>query len=813
MLRNYLTIAWRNMLRQKGYTLINVIGLAIGLATCILILRYIQDELSFDAWHPKGDRIYRVLRETRSGGDSEYEPFTSGALAGALEQDLPEVEKGVRIWTDFVDARYGDKNLQMRVCAADTQMFSVLDLSFVNGSVETAFPNPSSIAITESAAKRVFGDEAPIGKTISIESRHHPGEFTVTSILKDVPRNTTFNFDYVKQPDGKPVWTDWAATYSWRPIFTYVLLREGADLSAATSKLPDLIERYMGPNIRKNNDYHFQPIRRIHLYSRQDYNLDWYGDIDRVYQFSAIAFIVLAIACINFANLSTARSARRAGEVGLRKVTGAHRSQLITQFLGESIVTAFLGLGLAVIIVRLVIEEFNAFFRKQLALDLVEDPALALPLLFGAVLVGVIAGVYPALFLSAFQPTETLKGTFHAGSRGQWIRKALVVAQFAISIILIVGTGVIYQQMQYLRNKDLGFDMNQVVMIPIFANEQFTTDKDAPKLSDRYRVVKGAFLRHPSVLEGTAYRWWLGWGGGMMRSVQPEGHEGTDWRMPVLEVDEDFLDFYKIEVVAGRKFDPDGFPADTSRAFVINETAAELLGWEIDGSPEKSPVGKSFKWVDAERNRVGNVVGVVRDFHFSPLREKIGPTAMIYRSTQFYQLAVRINATDLDVTMAFLEETWNQFIPEHEQFRRFFWDEEFEGMYREEHRVQSLTLLSSGIAILLACMGLFALASYAVEERRKEIGVRKTLGASVSGVIVLVSKEFLVMVAIASVLASPLAWMVMRGWLDNFAYRTDLGPLVFMLSAAVALIIAQLTVTFHAYRAAQTDPVLALRDE
>ncbi len=725
----------------------------------------------------------------------------------------------------------------------DTSMFSVFDYPFVNGSLETSFPNPNAIVMTESAAKRVFGDEDPIGQTLTMESRHHPGEYTVTGIIRDLPLNRTWEFDYVAthavSEGADQAWNQWAPTYSWRPVRTFVLLREDADLAALRAKVSNIIDRYMGAEIRKNNDYHLQLIQDIYLYSNRDYNIDWHGDINRVYQFGAIALIVLAIACINFANLSTARSARRAAEVGLRKVTGARRSQLISQFLGESIVTSLLALALALLLVVLVIGEFNAFFNKQLSIDLTDDPSLAVALAGIALGVGIVAGLYPAFFLSSFQPTETLKGTSQAGTRGHWIRKGLVIAQFAISIVLIVGTGVVYQQLQYLRNKDLGYSMEQVVFLPIFGVDQWTTLKGTAKLADRYQTVKQAFTEHPTVLDATAYRWWLGWGGGMMRSVDPEGHKGTDWRMPVLEVDEDFLDFYGIQMVSGREFDPINFPADTSRAFILNHAAVEALGWETGVGSPNSAIGKAFQWVDDERNRVGHVIGVASDFHYAPLREKVAPMAMIYRPKQFINLALRLRIDDLDETLAFLEQTWKRFAPEGVEFRRFFWEEEFEALYREEHRVQHTTLIASGVAILLACMGLFALASYATEERtkeigvrktlgalglfglasyamqerRKEIGVRKTLGASVPGLITLVSREFVTLVLIAALVAAPFTWRIMRGWLDNFAYRADLGPAAFILGAALALVIAQLTITFHAFRAAQADPVLALRDE
>ena len=812
MFRNYLIIALRNLKRQKTFSAINILGLAIGLGTCILIVLYIQDELSFDSWHAKGDRIYRVIRETKAGGQSDYLPYTSGALARALERDFPEVEKAVRVWIDFIDVSLGEKEFPLSICIADPELFEIFDFPFMRGNLETAFLNPNDIAITESAAKRLFGDEDPIGKTITSESNHHGGERTITAILKDVPRNSTLGFgeiDYIgtggfTSEGAKYAWEDWIPTDGWRPVNTYFLLREGADSKGLAAKFPELIDRYMGAEIARTNAYHLQPLNRIYLYSRQDYNLDWYGDIDRVYQFGAIAFLVLAIGCINFTNLTTAQSARRAHEVGLRKVSGAYRSQLMGQFLGESVLTSLVALVLALSAVELVLPKFNAFFYKQIELNLSSDPLLAISLIGIAVFVGLLAGVYPAFFLSAYEPTETLKGAFRAGSRGQWIRKGLVVAQFAISITLIASTGVIYQQLDYIKNKRLGFNPEQMVLMRIFVFDQNT--KSDQRLAARYATVKEAFRAHPNVLEVTAYRWDLGWGGGIIRTIRAEGHEGTDWRMPLLEVDEDYLDVFQIGLVEGRKFDPIAFPTDMSKAFIINETAVARLGWD-------DPIGKSFEWVDRERNRKGTVIGVVRDFHYSPLRDKIGPVALTLRHQQFYNLGARVKAEGMEETLTFFEKTWKRFAPADQPFEYMMWDKQFEYMYSAEQRAQALTLLSSGMAILLACMGLFGLAAFTVEQRVKEIGVRKVLGASVSNIVLLISRTFAFMVLIANLFAWPVVYFAMRSWLDGFAYRTDLSWWIFVLSGVVALAIALFTVSFHALRAAVSNPVEALRHE
>ncbi len=808
MFKNYMIVAVRNLMRHRVYSVINVLGLAIGMATCILIVRYIQDELSFNGWHTKAERIYRVIRETKGGGESSYLPNTSGALAQALQQDFPEVDKAVRVWPGWTDVSLGGQRFRMDICIADREMFEVFDFPFVKGSLDTAFPNPNAIAITESAAKRLFGDGNPIGRTITVESDHHGGERTITAVLKDVPPNATFQFDYVATAVfsnvARHAWEWWRPTSGWRPVHTYVLLREDAGIEALKEKLPAFLQRHMGAEIGRTNAYHLQPLDRIYLYSRLDYGLDWGGDINRVYQFGASALLVLAIGCINFTNLTTAQSACRSREVGLRKVAGASRAQLMTQLLGESVLTALFALALALIAVRLVLPEFNAFFHKKLQLDFLGDPVLAVTLTIVAVLVGLLAGTYPALFLSAFQPTKTLKGTFHTGR--QWIRKGLVVAQFAISTVLIISAGVVYQQLDYIQNKPLGFNMDQMVIVPIFGTDQDEKSLEEQLLADRYVTIKQAFLAHPDAIEATAYRWTLGRDGGIMRTVRAEGHEATDWRMPILEVDEDYIDVFRIGLTLGRKFDPVAFPTDTSSAFVINETAVKQLGWD-------SPIGRSFEWADQSRNRKGRVIGVVQDFHYNPLRTKIGPAVLTLRSRQFHNLGVRVKPGTMERIIPFFEKTWKQFVPADIRFDYTLWDQQFGNMYSQERRVQSLTVISSGMAILLACMGLFGLAAFTTEQRTKEIGVRKVLGASVSGIVMLISWAFARSVLIANLIAWPVAYYVMRNWLNNFAYRTDLSWWVFIAAGAIVLLTALFTVGYQALRAALSNPVEALRYE
>ena len=817
MIRNYIKIAIRNILRYKGYAAINILGLAIGMATCIVIARYVQDEMSYDAWHPGADRIYRVIRETKAGGRSEMQAATSGPLAEALESDFPDVEEAVRLWHGWGEVNKGAERLYVSVSAVDPEFFTLFDFSVLRGDLDSVFEHPHSIAVTKAAAQRFFGDDDPIGRVVRVHSRHNGGEKKVVALLEDPPANSSMRLEFIDGgvygEEGVMVWDAWRPTHGWRPVETYLRLREGADPKRLMEKFPALIERTMGHEIEKTNAYHLQALTRMRLYSRKDFgrDLNWgdTGDIDRVQQFGAIAVLVLVIGCINFANLSTALSTGRAKEVGLRKVAGGVRIQLMTQFLSESMITALVASGVGVLIAKLAISEFNAFFSKQLTLDFLSDPLLGVLVLAIAVTVGVLAGMYPALYLSSFEPTDTLKGTFRGGG-GRQIRRALVVAQFAISIILIVGTGVIYQQLDFLLNRDLGYNSDQMVVVPVFEIDM-GLPIGADQLTDRYEVVKQAFLEHSNVLEATAYRWWLGWGSGLSRTIHAEGHEGTDWRMGVLEVDDDYIDVFRIELLEGRKFDIDTFPTDTSGVFILNETAAKALGWDAGTN---SALGKQFTWVD--REITGRVIGVVKDFHFDSLREPVGPVAMTIHTNQFQCLGLRVRPDGFEETLAHFKGLWQQFsagaggsVPFYHQS----FDRQFEDIYFQERRVQKLTVISSAIAILLACMGLFGLASFAMEERRKEIGVRKSLGATVPSVILLVSREFLVMVGIAAVVAAPIGWQVMNGWLENFAYRMEIGGGVFVVGTLVALVIAQLTVTFHAQRAARMDPVKALRYE
>ena len=808
MVRNYLIVALRNLLKHKLYSLINVLGLAIGMACCILILLFIQDEFSYDCYHEKADQIYRVLRETRTeSGPSQVSALTSGPVGPALAQDFPEVRQATRMmlrpnqWT-----RHEDTGFTKHLCLVEPDLFEIFDFPLVKGDLETALRDPYAALITEETAREYFGDEDPMGKELVVEGRVFPGMYTVTGILKDLPKQTTLRFDLVHStvPKNGPyrnVWENWQDV-SWREVQTFVVLPQGYDPDALERKLSDFMAKYMGEEVRKGNSYYLQPLTRMHLYSRVDYGMGRGGDIDYIYMLSAVALFIMLIACINFMNLATARSASRAQEVGMRKVVGAYRRQLIKQFLGESIIQAFLAILMAVGLAELVLPGFGSFMNRQLSLSAVHAGRTAAGLLSFALVVGLLAGIYPAFFLSAFQPVAVLKGHSGAPSQGVRFRQGLVVFQFAMSILLMVSTAVVYDQLAYMRNKDLGFDRDHIVILPIFNVESRLKDESQAWLADRYPAVKQAFFQHPNVLKASAFRFWLGHGGGMIRQIRAEDHENQAWRMPVQEADPDFLETFGVNLLAGRTFSSED-PVGERGEFLLNETAVRNLGWTVDGA-----LGKSFQAGSIR----GSVIGVFKDYHYGPLRQKIGPTAIRLRARYFSALALKVRAGNIPETLAFLESTWKQFVPE-EDFEFHFLDETLDWAYRSEARFAQITGTFSLISIFVACLGLLGLAMFTTEQRTREIGIRKVLGASVSSLVLLLSSEFMKLVVVANMIAWPVAYYWMNSWLQNFAYRTELGIRTFAFGGILAAFIVLATISFQAIKVATANPVDTLRNE
>jgi len=806
MFKNYLIIAVRNLLRHKVYSGINIVGLAIGMACCILIAQYIRFEMSFDQFHSKSDRIYRVVRETRStGGTPSFNMGTSGNLGPALLEAYPEIEQAARIWRWGAWMVYGEKEMYQSISFIDPSFFDVFDLPFVVGDAKSAFQDPFSIVITEEVAKTYFGDADPIGKVISIEDRYFAPAYTVTGILKNLPKQSSIYIGClvttISEPEPIEMWHRWAATYNWRPIETYVVLPKGYQKETLEQKLPVLMEQHMGADIRKRNTYYLQPLTRMRLYAKVDYQEGGPGDINRIYTFFWVAIFILLIACINFMNLATARSVHRAREVGLRKVVGAVRKQLMIQFLGESLMISFLALPIAFLLGLVALPIFGNYVQSDLASTSMWD-LLPVFVVF-ALVVGALAGCYPAFYLSSYQPVEVMKGRLKSGSRGAWLRKGLVVFQFGASIVLIIGTVVIYCQLDYMSNKDLGFQKENVMVLPLFNLNREFAQSNEDRLAQRYHFVKQEFLKHPNILEATATRYAAGIRGGVIRTVQPEGKQGSEWKMFVNEVDEDFFEFFGIELLEGRNFSPD-IASDSTHAFILNETAVKQLGWEDD------PLGKTFGF--EQKNMHGVVVGVVKDFHQASLQEKIRPVAFCMRRILYNVLALKVKPDNLKETIAFMEENWKRFVPQR-PFEHWFLDEELNWAYFEEQRFGEVASIFSGLAVFVACLGLLGLAAFMAEQRTKEIGVRKVLGASVGNIIYLLSKEFAVLVLVANLIAWPVSYWLMTQWLQDFAYHIELSVFIFLGGGLLALLIALLTVSVLAFKAARRNPVAALRYE
>jgi putative ABC transport system permease protein len=817
MLSNYLTIAVRHLTRQKLYSLINIFGLSVGIAACIIALIFIQYELSFDTFHSKANRTYRVLRQRGQGDKQNIRWLTSGALARAIEADYPQIEMATKSRFYEVTVSESDRDFRLSQGHIDEHFLDVFDFPFIRGSRATAFPRPNTIVITEDAASRVFGDDDPMGRILTIETAYYGGDYTVTGVIRTPPKNSSLQFDLLHQTDpvnqvGKFDWTIWQPRVQNAGIQTFVLLNNDIAPDDLEAILPDFIGRYMGEEARQNITYRLQPLLRWHLYSAADYNIQTAvdrslmsaGDIQQIYAFAAIAVFILLIACINFTNLATARSVSRSREVGLRKVIGAARKQIIRQFFGESLLLASLAVIAAGIIVRLFLPQFNTLAETLFTFDTATALSLVPALVLLVLIIGLLAGMYPALFLSAYQPVEVFQKSRASSSR---FRQGLVVFQFALSIVLVIGTGMVGRQVRYMTEKGLGFEKEHFLVVPIFNVDRQLKHGGGDWLTGRYNVVKSEFTKHPDILSASAFRFLPGQDRLFARLVKPEGHEGTEWRMPVQECDESFIDAFGIQLLSGRTFSPDN-ERDRTHSWILNETAVSALGW----TPENA-VGRRFGRARSEEDAKGEVIGVVSDFHFAPLHHKIGPAVLGFRPWFYEYVGLRITGNNVPETIAFIEAKWREFIPPDHPPEVQFLDDRLDLLYENERRLGRIVGTFSALAILLGCLGLFGLASFTAEQRIREIGIRKTLGASSESVLVLLSADFAKLVAIGCVVAWPAAYYLTQRWLDDFAYRTSIDPWIFVGGGLGALAIALLTVSYQAIRAARTDPVETLRYE
>ena len=806
MFRSYLTIIYRNTLRHKGYAVINVLGLAVGMTCCILILLYVQDELGYDRYASRHDRIYRLAMSIKTVDRAETHTARSPTAWGwMLAEAFPEVEGFTRIKAPLVswqvtyvegDRRFNEPGFYF----ADPGILDLFDFKLIRGDANTALNAPNTVVMTESTAARYFGSDEALGKVIRIDNTY---DLTVTGVMEDVPRNSHMTFGFLgsfETLNVNPIYggLDYGRnTQNFFPdLYTYLLLADGYSPESLEPKMAEFIEARYRPVLNQFNaqiEAVFQPLTSIHLHSNLDGELGANSDIAYVYIFSAVAFFLLLIACINFMNLATARSAGRAREVGIRKVVGAFRVQLIYQFIGESTIMAALSLVVATGLVYAFLPAFNALSGKELFFAF-DDVGMVFGLIGIVALAGVLAGSYPALFLSSFQPVTVLKGSSRAGAVNTNLRKMLVVLQFVISVVFIIGTGVVSDQMRFVQDKHLGFEKEQLVVMPL----------GDPRQRVIYNAYKEKIASFPSVLGVTAANEMPG---GLVNDIlfTPDGAPEEELvRINNMWIDHDFIRTMGIELAAGRDFSR-SFPTDTLQAFVINEAAVSWLGW--DGAPldKKIRLG-NFK--------DGRVIGVVQDFHVRSLHSGIEPMMLqlVPNPDPLHYLAIRIAPDDVAGTMGFLESNWREIYPD-DSFTYSFLDEDFNRLYQNEARQGRIFRSFSILAVFIACLGLLGLASFTAEQRTREIGVRKVLGASVSGIVALLSKEYVKLVLYANLIAWPIAYFVMNDWLDGFAYSTELSPRIFVLAAALAIAITMLTVSYRAVRAAHTDPVEALQQE
>jgi putative ABC transport system permease protein len=798
MFKNYLYIALRNIKKHKGYSLINILGRAIGITCCILIFSYVLYELSYDKYHENAGRIYRLKSDAQVGDNHLHIPKSSPPMSGYMVENFPEVLGAARLRElGSIPVRFRENQYyEGRIFYADNSFLDIFTFPLLKGNPKTALKTAYTTVITEDTARKYFGDEDPIGKVLTIDE---DADFTVTGVVSNVPRNSHFVFDILCSFETHAQ-NNRRSMVSWLSLnyYTYILIQKGSDPRTLEQKFPDMIATNAG-NILKavkgDLKLSLQPLTSIHLHSRLEQEISATSNIAYVYIFSAIALFILFIACMNYMNLATARSAKRAQEVGMRKVLGAHRARIIRQFLSESLITSIISCVIALLFVEFVLPLFRSVSGINLKINYMENPWLIPGLFVLTMIVGLVAGSYPAFFLSSFQPIHILKGSLRTGTASTHFRGVLVIVQFTISIVLIIGTIITFSQLKYMKNTALGFEKEQILIVPI--SDESTVESLAPfkeELKNYPGIINVAASSH--VPGQTTY----------YNPFLPEGftRDQMPW-MGQLNVDGDFIPTMGIELLAGRNFSSE-LKTDQTRSVIINETAAKRFGWE-------DPVGKTIGDLSDDGAILKKpVIGVVKDFHIESLHREIGPLLITNNPEWLNTLSIRIAQANIPKTMGFLSERWMQHNPLR-PFRYFFLDDSFDVQYRADERLSKIFSYFSILAIFIACLGLFGLASYTAEQRTKEIGIRKVLGATISGIVKLLTKEFSKWILVANIIAWPVAYFAMRKWLQGFAYRTSIEFYIFILSAVIALAIALMTVSYQALKAAKADPVKSLRYE
>ncbi|WP_299118915.1 ABC transporter permease [uncultured Winogradskyella sp.] len=810
MIKNYFKIAWRNLLKNKGFTAINIVGLSLGIGCFIVISMFVIDELSYDRYHENANRIYRVNSDIIFGGTELSMALSSDPMGEALKSDYPEVEEYVRLYASQGSKliKKGNEYIsESAVAHADSTLFKVFTLPAILGDTHTALNDPNTVVITETVAKRYFGSpQLAIGQLLETDDNEST-LYKVTSVIEDMPRNSHFNFGFFFSMDN--VNYDFG-NYLSHNFHTYVLLKAGIDYKDFNKNFTEIIDKYIVPQAAQfmqiesiddfeaggnKLEYSLMPLTDVHLHSSRYAEISANGNIQYVYIFSAAALFILLIACINFMNLTTARSSGRAKEVGIRKVLGSEKKALIRQFLTESTLIAVLALFVGLLFVWISLGWFNDISGKEMLMSSLLSPKFLIFIFVLPFIVGGLAGTYPAFFLSSFKPIKVLKGKLSTGNKKNTLRNFLVVFQFATSIILIVGTVVIYKQLNHIQNSNLGFNKDQVLVVSNSGLPRETREFLKNDIEQLTEVKSASFAGYLPV--GSSSR------SDNTFSTETVMTESNGFNMQYWNVDYDYLETIGMEMKSGRNFSRD-FGSD-STGIILNETAVKLAGFT-------NPIGKKLYTTNGDNSLEGyTIIGVVKNFNFASLRENVG--ALCFQlGNNSWETAYRFNTTDVSGLISTIENKYKAAAPGM-PFKYEFLDEAFDNMYRQERRVGKVALAFALLAIIIACLGLFGLATYIAEQRTKEIGIRKVLGASVTNIVRMLSTDFVKLVMLAFIIAAPIAWWFMSKWLEDFAFRIELNWWIFMVTGIIALLIALITLSFQAIRAAIANPVESLKTE
>jgi len=796
MLNNYLKTAVTYLWGHKTFTGINLIGLSIGISTCFFALLFVNFELSYDTHNEKVDQIYRLVTDVKTSTGVSYES-TSAPMAPAIQEAFPDVQIATRVFLDYMVIRkdnnnFGDEN----IAYADPSLFSVFSLPLISGNAPTAFDAPFSLILSETAAMKYFNTIDCLGKALQIDS-NYPA--TVTGVMKDMPDNSHFKVEiFLSMSTLLEEWNP-SLEHNWNRFgfYTYLLLQENIESDQLSIQLSNFINKHID---RSNMKYTLllEPLKSVYLQSKprgSRYGSSVSGDINNVYIFSIIAVFVLFIACFNFINLTTAFSMQRAKEIGVRKVLGASKSQLINQFLLESVMVSVFAFIIALMMCILLLPFFNQVSGKILSTTIFEHSNYVGWLLLITIAIGFLSGIYPAFFLSRFKTLSSLKGSFITGSSGAILRKGLVITQFSISILLIIATLVVYTQLNYMQNKQLGFKKDHMLVVDFYFDGRIYDHEEAIK--QQLASIPGIdLISLSSSIPGRANRTFL-------TEIENVDNKMQDFISDVYFVDYDFIDLYQIEVIAGRGFSKN-FESDLGRAMVINEAAAKSLGYyNLDDA-----IGKRF----TQKGKNGIIIGVIKDFHYHSYREMVRPLTLRVVPHWFTFITLNVTSDNLQTTISSLENKWKKLIPD-KAFNYFFMDEAYNAQYIAEARFGKLFMGSTLLAIFISCLGIFGLSAFTTLQRTKEIGVRKVLGASIQEVVSLLAKDYLLLIGIAFVIGTLLAWFAMNTWLDNFAYRINLSWWIFVFAGISAMLLALVTISFQTIKAARVNPVNSLRIE